>query len=244
MASYFGEVLPPRSRFLDDEDLDAMEEGFCEEFNISCQQEQKEKNLLIVCDGPLPSAYAKLSVQEAQACGEVLAKSFNKDICIGKIFRGSDWTVLTCEQELKHQEFLNLANKMMSIMDKGCQIICLTARHISEYRVEEQNIEDSSIVRCLASKSFKHSNIVNRLEVPNILTGLSAAILSISIVKGFDCYLLVNYVDMLTADSISLDGFNTIHKLQQLQASSLVKPNIAEALKTKKINNISNNLYL
>jgi len=244
MASYFGEVLPPRSRFLDDEDLDAIEEGFCEEFNISCQQEQKEKNLLIVSDGSLPSAYAKLNVQEAQACGEILAKSFNKDICIGKIFRGSDWTVLTCEQDLKHQEFLNLANKILSIVDDGCQIVCLTARHISEYRVEEQNIEDSSIVRYLSSKSFKHSNIVSRLEVPNILTGLSAAILSISIVKGFGCYLLVNYVDMLTPDSISLQAFNNIHKLQQLQASSLQKPNIAEALKNKRLNNLPNNLYL
>eukprot|EP00088_Acartia_fossae_P059050 TRINITY_DN6965_c0_g1_i11.p1 TRINITY_DN6965_c0_g1~~TRINITY_DN6965_c0_g1_i11.p1 ORF type:complete len:243 (-),score=39.15 TRINITY_DN6965_c0_g1_i11:191-919(-) len=242
MASFFGEVLPPRSRILDDEDLDAMEEGFCEEFKVTSPPEL-EKNLLIVCEGSLPGVYTQLCFNNIQACGEILGKSSDKEVSFGKIFRGSNWTVVTCEHDLKQQEFLNLGNTILGLMDKGCQIICLTARHISEFRVEEM-IEDESVVRCLSSKSFPATDAVKRLEIPNLLTGLSAAILSIAIVKGLPCFLLVNYVDLFTPDSMTLQGYQSIFKLKCLQESSLEKPNVSEALKSRQLFRPSNNLYI
>jgi hypothetical protein len=242
MASFFGEVLPPRSRIIDDEDLDAQEEGYCEEFHVSCPP-FKEKNLLIICEGSLASVYSKLCCQESQSCGDLLAKSFNQDVAIGKIFRGSDWTIVTCEQELKQQEFLNLANTILGVADTGCNIICFTARHISEYRADEID-HDEPLARSLASKTFPQAIPTKKLEIPNILTGLSSAVLSISVVKGLPCLLLVNYVDLLTADSISLQGFQAVHKLQLVQACSLQKPNIAEALKAKQVYRNANHLYI
>jgi len=242
MASFFGEVLPPRSRIIDDEDLDAIEEGYCDEFRVSCPP-NKEKNLLIVCEGKLSSIYSQLCSSESQMCGDLLAKSFNQDVSIGKIYRGNDWTLVTCEQDLKQQEYLNLANTVLGLADGGCKIICLTARHISEYRVEESD-QDETVTRSLISASFPEPEPAKKLEVPNILTGLSAGVLSISVVKGFPCLLLVNYVDVLTADSISLQGFQNIHKLKFIQECSLQKPNIAEALKTKQLHKNSNHLYI
>nr|ALS04513.1 proteasome assembly chaperone 1 [Acartia pacifica] len=242
MASFFGEVLAPRSRIFDDEDLDAIEEAYCEEFRLSSQQE-KEKKLLLVCDGPLPSAYSKICSAGGQSSGEILAKSFSRDVSIGQIIRGSDWTVVTCEQELKQPEFMILANTILELSEPGCHIVCLTARHISEYRSEVIDA-DESVVRCLASKSFPQSDSTKMLEVPNILTGLSAAILSISVVKDYPCYLLVNYVDLFTPDSISLQGFQDMYQLKSVQGSSLKKPNIAEALKAKQFFKNTSNLYI
>jgi len=242
MASFFGEVLAPRSRIIDDEDLDAQEESYCDEFKISCAP-FKEKNLLIICEGKLASTYSKLGVEESQFCGDLLAKSFNQDVAIGKIIRGSDYTIVSCEHELKQQEFLILANTILGLADSGCNIICITSRHISEYRVDELDGEEP-LVRSLASKSFAQSDAIKKLEMPNILTGLSSAVLSISVVKGMPCLLLVSYVDLLTADSISLQGFQSLHKIQIVQGSSLQKPNIAEALKSKQLFKNTNHLYI
>lgn len=243
MASFFGEVLAPKSRIIDDEDLDAQEESYCEEFKLSFVCLFKEKNLLIICEGNLASIYANLGCDQSLLCGDLLAKRHDQDVAIGKIYGGTDFTIVSVERELKQQEFLILANTILGLTDTGCNIICLTSRHISEYRVEELDGEEP-LVRSLASKSFTQTDDIKMLEMPNILTGLSSAILSISVVKGLPCLLLVSYVDLLTADSISLQGFQSIHKIKMVQASSLQKPNIAEALKSKQLFKNTNHLYI
>ena len=115
--------------------------------------------------------------------------------------------------ELKQAEYSPAAKLVLSLTQSNTQVVCLTARHISEYRGEDY-LDENPLVRCLATPSFPSNTTIKRLEVPNLVTGLSAALLSIASVRGMSALLLVNFVEMLSLDSLSLSGFQAIHTIQ------------------------------
>jgi len=241
MASFFGEVVTGSFRYFDDEDEDEQQEVDYRSFSVTSPP-TREKKLLIVADGQLSAVYLQL-VADKQKIGSLNAIG-HKNSEIGTIYRGSDWTAVSCSTELQRGEYTILANTILGLTDPAATVICLTSRHISEFRGAEEE-RGETVVKSLKTKTFPTIDKIGRLEAPNILTGLSAGILSIAAVKGIPACLLVNYVDILTADSLSLQGFQNLHRLPVASSSSL-KPatNLAAALKAVRLAASPSNLYM
>jgi len=243
MATFFGEVVTGSYRYLDDEDEDALQDAVCRKISFSVNLEA-EAGLLLVGEGPLAAAYAEVCFR-SKPCGQLKAQSLNgNESVIGKLFRGQGWTAVTVDKELSRGELSTLAEQILRLADPAAtSVLCLTARHISDYRGEDDSSD--SLVRCLSTKQFPKQDHIKSLEIPNILTGLSAAILSSAAVKGVPASLVVNYVDVLSVDSLALQGFQKIHKLPLPKDSKLTKPNnLAEALKSLHMFSDSINLYM
>jgi len=240
MASFFGEVVTGSFRYFDDEDEDEQEVS-CRSFSVTSPP-TLEKQLLVVADGQLSAVYLQL-IAGKQKMGSLIA-SGHKNSEIGTIYRGSDWSGVACGGELQRAEYSTLANTILGLTTPPAAVICLTSRHISEFRGGEED-RGETIVRSLKTKTFPTVDKIKRLEAPNILTGLSAAILSIAAVKGIAACLLVNYVDVLTADSLSLQGFQDLHRLPLASSSALEKPtNLATELREARLTANPSNLYM
>jgi len=238
----FGEIVMPSCRYFDDEDEDALEDLQVREFNLSTEL-GGEKKILVVAEGPLPTAYIQLCTADKEVA-TIHAKHNNQESNIGTVYRGDDWTVVSWVGELNQSEYSPAAKLVLSLAQSETQIVCITARHISEYRGEDCG-EENPLVRSLCTSSFPSNTLINRLEVPNILTGLSAALLSVASVRGMAALLLVNFVEMTSVDSLSLAGFQAIHSLQAVSGSKLSRPNnLAAALKARKPFSNPTNLYL
>jgi len=244
MASFFGEVVAQSYRYFDDEDEDLAQEMTCRKFSTSGSTSKVEKSLLLVAEGKLASVYTEIATQ-LQPVELLLAQTEGgASTEIGKIFRGPGYTAVTVDKDLSMVELNSLGELVLQMVDpSSAKLVCLTSRHISEYRGEGES--DEGVVRCLSTKPFPSISTVKRLEVPNILTGLSAAILSVSAVKSIAASLLISYVDTLVVDSLTLHGFERVHELPCLQQAGLSKPaNLSTALKKLKPNTISSNLYM
>ena len=62
---------------------------------------------------------------------------------------------------------------------------------------------------------------------------------------GLPAAVAVNYVQVLTPDSLSLAGFNTIHQFSLVKQAGLTKPvNLPDALKSLKLLDNPSNLYI
>jgi len=238
MASFFGEVVTGSCRYFDDED----DEEVLRTFSLSTTNLSAEPKLLILAEGKLPAVYMKLCTK-TQEVASVVGAFEGKSTKVGSIYRGSNWTVVTCEGDLKMGEYTPLATLLLTtLVEPSTNILCLTARHISEYRGDW---EEDNVVRCLTTHQFPTQTAIKRLEVPNLLTGLSAALVSLAAVKGLPAALVVNYVEVMDADSLSLSGFDAIHKLTGVNQAGLTRQNnIAHALKS--LNQFANpsNLYM
>lgn len=241
MATFFGEVTTGSFRYFDDEDEDYIQDAESRAFSVSSPC-VLEKNLLLVGEGELSAVYLQLCA-DSQKVGSVIATG-HRESEIGIIYRGENWTAVSCTGELHMAEFNSLANTILGMAEPTATIVCLTSRHVSELRgIEEERGE--TVVKCLHTKSFKSTDKIDRLEAPNILTGLSAGILSIAAVKGLAGGLLVNYVDVPNTDSLSLNGFQAVDKFPAVKASSLKRPtDLASSLKALRPTSHATNLYM
>eukprot|EP00088_Acartia_fossae_P023902 TRINITY_DN24883_c0_g1_i1.p1 TRINITY_DN24883_c0_g1~~TRINITY_DN24883_c0_g1_i1.p1 ORF type:complete len:249 (-),score=36.89 TRINITY_DN24883_c0_g1_i1:86-832(-) len=248
MASFFGEVVAESYRYFDDEDEDALEAVRGTEFSFSHVEPRSEEKLLIVTEGRLPSSYMDVCASSLKDVGSIIGRLDNKEVKFGKVLRGDSCTVVEVEQDLRLEESHPLASLIVGLVaNANTNMLCLTARHIRDYRGDVEEADNGCIVRFLSTKNFQNSNNLKRLEVPNILSGLSAAILSISTVRGIPAMLLVNYVEMLHClDSISQVGFQSIHNLEPVKAcSAICQPtNLSAQLKSRRTFQDSSNLYI
>lgn len=174
----------------------------------------------------------------------------NKDIqdrVVARFFKISDY-VLHCyvTNEIPDEELNNLTSVLLSIDDQAVSnqlsVVVLTSYHFSSYFcLGDQPSFDTPLQRCLVSPSSKHylNPPCKRLEQPNVIKGVPAAVLTNRTFNEKAGLLLLSYTDSQKPDSITLSGFMglfnisefsqfitkvsskiSLERLKQLQASS------------------------
>jgi len=128
-----------------------------------------------------------------------------------------------------HQDSLNdLTEKIFqSFNSPKLTVVVLTSRNLVQYQ-KNSNMSDSELpeylTRGLKTSCWTDPSPCQRLEQPNIVGGIPAAILTEREFGGKPCYLIVNYTEVDTTDSITLKGFHdSFFRLAPVKACASLK---------------------
>lgn len=257
MATFFGEVVAGSYRYFDDEDEDALDNARDLTFQLRDEVSEKEGRLLLVAEGRLAAAFLHLLLGgggggDMQLVTEIQTGGSSRRT-VARIFRNGSCTVVYCgEGVVSHQDSLPLATIILSLVTSQALVIPLTARHSSELQNTEALAGSvgeelgSSLGLCLVTPKYAGPLPCSRLVQPNLVSGLSAALLTLAIVRGLAAVLLVNYVDVLAVDSLALAGFQALLKVPEVGGAGLSLPAHHLPHKLKQINLLApdSNLYL
>lgn len=156
-------------------------------------------------------------------------KSQNSDkILVGRIvarfFKISE-SVLHCHipEELCPEDVNKFTGELLSLdcprVSKNLSIVVLSSDHLSSYQCcgEDRGV-DNPLQRCLISPSALKlfSPPCKRLEQPNVIKGVAAAVLTACTFSQKHCLMLLNYTDSQKADSITLSGFSSLFNVNGL----------------------------
>merc|ERR1712198_338726 len=90
-------------------------------------------------------------------------------------------------------------------------VLILSAQHVSFLKTDEDQTQRN--IYCLASKLWDEGTPCDTLPPPNIISGLTAALLTESQMTGKKSLSVLVFTEMMTVDSLSLTPFKIIHQI-------------------------------
>ncbi|XP_003707315.1 proteasome assembly chaperone 1 [Megachile rotundata] len=209
MASFFGEVVFPVSRaFWDEEDENAPtgQPVYQPKFFVQWLKAKPIRiNTVIVVEGEMLIDFSRECL--AQNSEEVCFVEDDKQKKACSIYQVNEEVYLCIVLTHFDVKFSSkLVDKMTDILSNVENTICITCRHISQFK--NNNVPtDPSFLRMLATKCG--TNVcklkVPFLEQPNIVYGVTAGVLSYAEFTGLPAVLYVLYTDSFALDSSSAE---------------------------------------
>ncbi|XP_060526397.1 uncharacterized protein LOC132702018 [Cylas formicarius] len=106
---------------------------------------------------------------------------------------------------------------------KASKIYSVTSSSIVLYQNDEIFPKPETLVRCLTNNGKVPFDFCEKLEAPNLITGLGAGVLSYCVYKSIKCSLFVIYMDNSPLDSINSKYFvNLMSKMGFVLKNSLL----------------------
>lgn len=133
--------------------------------------------------------------------------------------------ILHCHiiEDILAEDVNKFTNELLSLdcprVSQNLIITVLSSDHLSSYQLNGENRDlDNPLQRCLISPNTikLFSPPCKRLEQPNVIKGVAAAVLTDRIFSQKPCLLLLNYTDSQKADSITLSGFSSLFNVAGL----------------------------
>ncbi|KAJ1112961.1 hypothetical protein NDU88_001221 [Pleurodeles waltl] len=160
----------------------------------------------------------------------------------------SDPTILVCQctSHVAEDQQFQWCEKVFSCMEKThLKVTVLSTCPVASYKTTESVFTlPVPFLKALSTMEFTQETSCSRLEQPNIVDGLPAAVLSYCQVWQIPAVLYQCYTDAIKLDSITIDAFRPVLSHQNLCSFSTETSNSEEIL--KKIvtsEEIQSNLY-
>merc|ERR1712071_101824 len=148
--------------------------------------------------------------------------SFDGKVSIGKIQKktkldSSDieiWGLRMKKPEPSHlyqitEDFYSFSSTVLNILANQVHVLVLTTVSLSDFKSDvHPNELDGPITRVLKTTSFKDSINCLPLEQPNILSGISAGILSACDIRGIPAAACIVYSSSMELDTGVVNGFS------------------------------------
>ena len=232
MATFFGEVVTGSYRYIDPDHPDYNDTRAAPQVWSLSEKIPQEDGLLIVTEGDIAGSYMRL-LHDCQPVASIQADN-GANV---EIVRGGKFTQVLCSG----QETGNLGPLVMSLASDTCSVLLLTSRHVSQLKSEE----DTCGVHCLVTKKWEGATPCPTLPSPNIVSGLLASLLTEGQMAGKRVMAIITFTDVMAVDSLSLDPFKIIHKLDAVTKADLKQPtNIGSELSKLKLFSCPANLYM
>ncbi|KAJ8961644.1 hypothetical protein NQ314_005896 [Rhamnusium bicolor] len=224
----FGEIIEPSTRALIDEDLEEYPE-FIEsipkwEGNLEVPQEIE--TLIFIETEKVLKLFENCVLEEEKVFSEII----NAGIKVYNVHKNKYIVVFSEKKELSCGEITELFDKWITTAQN---IFTITSESICNYQNISLSEKPVSLIRFL-SNNVSETFGYNKLESPNLVSGLGASVLSYCIYLGLPCTLFIAYVDTSPLDSVNMGPVLNLLKRIKLTVKS-----------TKmKITSSSSNLYM
>jgi len=197
----------PRSVFLDTHETS----------KLDCQ-------VLIFAVGPIPCAFLQKHCITSNdqpvgviSCGldmtirnTLSQQGLTDNSCfIYQLKKGNELAVIVLwhQSATPAQEFLLTKKLFEKLSIKDLEAFVIATSNFSKYKCLDREGLSIPFVRSLATDVQEAHPVVPVLEVPNIVTGLPANVLTHCQINAIPATLFVSYVEMMVADSINLEAF-------------------------------------
>ena len=232
MATFFGEVVTGSYRYIDPDHPDYNDTRAAPQVWSLSEKIPLEENLLIVTEGDIAGSYVKL-LHDCQPVTSLQTESGGKV----EVVRAGKFTHVLCSG----QETGNIGPLVMSLASDTCSVLILASRHVSQLRSEE----DTCGVHCLVTKKWEGDRPCPTLPSPNIVSGLLASLLTEGQMTGKRVMTIISFTDVMAVDSLNLEPFKIIHKIEAVDKAGLKHPsNIGSELTKLKLFSCPANLYM
>ncbi|XP_067143954.1 proteasome assembly chaperone 1-like [Centruroides vittatus] len=260
MATFFGEVLPVRSRAVDDEEeKDVPVERLYMEKQLGLQK----CNLFVFSIGSNASTFNEIYVlpQDAQLLTHVRGETIIEDNqeeymglsyrksskLVGSLYRKGSVLFFICKERIRPEQAFPLAKQLIDSISSSCVLI-LCDYYFSEYKHNFTEILQIPFLRCLRTSKYNDKEVnFPLLRQPNTVSGLEAAILTECEVKNIPAELIVSYTDQCCLDVNCVKSFLKIFSIPHVRSNSLgPNPYADRQLKELFVNrlNFSDTLYI
>ncbi|XP_076164543.1 proteasome assembly chaperone 1 [Ptiloglossa arizonensis] len=216
MVSFFGEVVFPVSRAFWDEDDENGPSGDTVnqlEFSIRWLKEKPTRiNKLVMIEGEMLLDFSRecLCQNLEEVC--LIEDENKKKICI--IYQINNEIYLCMVSPHFNVKYSGkLVDKMSDILLNTNCIICVTCRHMSQFK-HKNILAVPSFLRMLVTKNGENTcNFkVPLLEQPNIVYGVTAGVLSYAEFMDLPSVLYILYADNFVLDSLSAEPLLKLFK--------------------------------
>jgi len=120
-----------------------------------------------------------------------------------------DVLLCSCSPTLSPEDFYSFSSTVLNILANQVQVLVLTTVSLSDFKSDvHPNELDGPITRVLKTTSFKDSINCLPLEQPNILSGISAGILSACDIRGIPAAACIVYSSSMELDTGVVNGFS------------------------------------
>ncbi|XP_072369357.1 proteasome assembly chaperone 1-like isoform X2 [Scyliorhinus torazame] len=258
MATFFGEVLPVFSRAVEEEEEDEDEE-------IRRELEGRREITIQWCTGSRASTESSLDLSFTCstfliAVGQNAVGFLNSFVqCSGS------WEIIGAvtlwNERVKGTDTVNrqfptdsscllyrlTSNPMVfgNIQKRNLEVIILSSCSVTEYK-SPSSISNITVpfLRALKTSAFQETPHCPLLEQPNVISGLSAAVLSYCQVRQIPAVLYHCYSDVTTLDSLTIEAFRPLLACKSLVSFVKDTSRSAEILKQLvDMSKIQSNLY-
>ncbi|XP_014220246.1 proteasome assembly chaperone 1 [Trichogramma pretiosum] len=204
MVSYFGEVVHPSSRaFWNDDDDD--EAFHCHEDNLGfsinwTNEEPVTIKKFILIEGQIVAEFTLSCVlKDADIVGNIENKSEKP---VAKIYKIDDVYICVIDSNSDLTEAGELTKTLSHLLSKIEKLYAITADHLSNLKSTEEIDSESTLKLLCSSKAAKENNFKDCiLNQPNIVTGLSAGVLTYADIQDIFCIIYILYTDTFDLDS-------------------------------------------
>lgn len=116
----------------------------------------------------------------------------------------SENVVLCLNEEGDENQFAAITNMLQTYIEKSEKVLVISTQHSSKYKGNLQMDDDNQeivFMRSLCSNKTMENATIERLTVPNIITGVAAGVVTLRqhISKTYDCFVV--YMDSQCFDS-------------------------------------------
>lgn len=237
----FGAVRETSSRaFVDLDDDEDFEEIPEKTFTNSFDMKHVTPSTIILTTTRMAEAFVHthLSLNENSATLGKISTSSGDQIAT---YTEVSENIVNCnvnEHLLTPNDFNNFATAFCDAVPLETKIIIL---HSKTEPLASQ-FEDRSIIRCLKSKAWSNGNIGLPLEQPNVLGGVSAAVLTLSELKNHEAFLICCFSPVPDIDSMSLNGYRQFIPNVGIKELSLLDQHVIQSRLKGLYNKPSSNL--
>jgi len=227
------------SRGLNDLDSDDDELDICQNkksYVVEVSGKLGDVEVLIVTDTKISRDFIQVYLDVSNQVGQVIETTEtpsddNEDAkkCVQTVAKLSEITPKICHCDfasLPAPEHVNeVAEKLLSnFSNPKISVVLLTSKSVTEYHISDDDPPEV-VTKWLKTSKWPASSLKSGdwLEVPNIVGGMPAALLTQAEFTTKPGCMLISYTDVDSSDSLTLRGFlDTFFKLGPIKALSLV----------------------
>ncbi|GJQ69546.1 hypothetical protein Trydic_g6645 [Trypoxylus dichotomus] len=209
----FGELVIPSTRALWDDEIADLEEY--EPANIqweSANVSVDSINTLYVADTPIviklfeKCILTGLNPINASKVAGVRVYKFNEDI------------VILYEHKMQFTSG-EIIQHISQFIEKAKKIHGITSSSIALYQGDNAPLESMCFIRSLSTVNGPKADIP-KLPIPNLVTGITANLLSYCVHTNRDCQLFIGFMEQAPLDSINSEPFLSLFKKIGLEIKS------------------------
>jgi len=135
-----------------------------------------------------------------------------------------DVLLCCCNSTLSPEDYHSFSSTVLDILPNNIDVIILTISSISDFKCDLHiNELDAPIIRVLTTMSLQDDIMYVKLEQPNILSGISAGILTACDIRGMKAAACIIYSSSMELDITVVGNFSKF--LSVLQATKHLKMN-------------------